>query len=121
MSEQTVNTETERSVGQKKKINITPEQVKKACDAMGKTANSVDNLYDNIKYKLGPLGPAVGFGVLLTLMITLIAHPGFLAVLFLFVCVGCAPMIREKLIEVRSEAERLKPKKGPDSGTDVSK
>lgn len=94
----------------KKKSMVSPEQVEKACDAMGKAANSVDNFYDNVKFKLGPVGAAFGFGVLATLVFALISHPGLVFVLVLMVAVGSAPMIRKKLLEVKLEAEKLKKK-----------
>lgn len=94
-----------------KKPKITPEQVKKACDAMGGAANAVDNFYDNFRFTLGPLGKAVGAGILLTLVVALIANPYLLLVLFLMVGVGAAPMIRVKMIELKELAEKAEKEK----------
>lgn len=96
---------------EKKKPKITPEQVEKACDAMGKAASSVDNFYDNVKFKLGPMGAALGFGVFMTLVIALIASPGLMIVLALMVTAGASPLIRKKLLEVKDQADKLKKEK----------
>jgi hypothetical protein len=89
-------------VKKESKIKISPEQIDKATEAMGKAATSVDNLYGNIKGKLGPMGQAIGFAVLATFAIALIAHPGLVWVLILFVAVGAAPMIRAKIREIQA-------------------
>jgi len=94
---------------QKKKL-LSPEQVEKACDSMGKAANAVDNFYDNVKFKLGPMGAAVGFGVLVTLVVAMIASPGLLILLLLMIVAGASPLIRKKLLEVKAEADKLKKK-----------
>lgn len=93
-----------------KKIKISAEQIDKATDAMGKAATSVDNLYGNIKGKLGPMGQAIGFAALVTLAIALIAHPGLVWVLLLFVAVGAAPMIRTKLREIQAASAKKEEK-----------
>ena len=90
------------------KIKISAEQIDKATDAMGKAATSVDNLYGNIKGKLGPMGQVIGFAVLATFAIALIAHPGLVWVLLLFAAVGAAPMIRSKIREIHASQSAKK-------------
>jgi len=94
-----------------KKVKLTPEQVKKACDAMGNAANAVDNFYDNAKGTFGPMGKAVGAGVLITLVVALIANPVLVWILALMIAAGAAPMIRAKVIELKEAAEKAEKEK----------
>lgn len=91
---------------QKGKQKITPEQVKKACDAMGNAASAVDNFYDNVRGTLGPVGKAVGAGIVLTLVVALISNPALVWILALMIAAGAAPMIRAKIIELKKESEK---------------
>jgi hypothetical protein len=93
---------------QKKKQTITPEQVKKACDAMGGAANAVDNFYDNVRFTLGPVGKAVGAGIVLTLVVALISNPVLVWILALMIAAGAAPLIRSKIIELKESGEKAK-------------
>ena len=89
----------------KKKMSITPEQIDKASEKMGKVAESVDNLYGNVKGRLGAVGTAIGFGVLATFLIALVHSPGLVWILGLMIALGAAPIIRKKYLEVKSVGE----------------
>jgi tetrahydromethanopterin S-methyltransferase subunit G len=96
----------------KKKINISPEQIDKAAETMGKTAENLDNLYGNVKEKLGPMGKAIGFGVLVTFIFALIHTPGLVWVFAFLIALGSAPTLRKKYLEIKAtgQAHQLKKK-----------
>ena len=89
----------------KKKLKISPEQVEKACKKMGETASAVDNTFDNAKKRFGPLGSAIGFGVIATLVLALINSPGLVWIFLIMICLGAAPMIHKKMKELKVMAE----------------
>jgi hypothetical protein len=95
----------ENKEGKKSKIKVSPEQIEKAAEAMGKTANAVDNMWSSFKDGMGPLGKALGFGVIVTLILALIHSPGLIIVLALMVAIGAAPMIHKKSLEFKAAAE----------------
>jgi tetrahydromethanopterin S-methyltransferase subunit G len=95
----------------KSKFNISPEAVDKASEKMGEIAEKTDNLYTNVKEKLGPMGKAIGFGVLITFVFALIHSPGLVWVLALMIALGSAPMLRKKYLEVKALGEAHAAKK----------
>jgi hypothetical protein len=52
----------------KSKLSLSPEQIDKGAEALGKFAEKTDNFYDNVKGKLGSSGKVIGFAVLATLI-----------------------------------------------------
>ena len=94
----------------KKKISISPEQIEKAAEAMGKGAGAIDTFWSNLKDDLGPWGKALGFAVLGTLVLAMIHSPGLVIVLLLLVALGGAPMVYKKGMEFKAVADARKQK-----------
>jgi len=82
----------------KLKIKLDPKQVDMACEMGGKVADAADNVYENVKGKLGPSwGKAFALGIIGTFVVAMIHSPGLAWVTAIMVVIGAAPMIRKKV------------------------
>jgi hypothetical protein len=96
----------------KSKLSLSPEQIDKGAEALGKFAEKTDNFYDNVKGKLGSSGKVIGFAVLATLIFALIHTPGLVWVFGIMIALGSAPTLRKKYLEIKATgAEHMAKKK----------
>ena len=93
-----------------KKLSVSPEQIEKAADSMGKAAGAVDNVYSSFKDGMGSTGKAIGFAVLVTLVFAVIHSPFLLIVFGGLLALGSAPAINKKMLEFKAAAEARKVK-----------
>jgi hypothetical protein len=100
----------EKKDEKKSKMKVSPEQIEKAAESMGKAASWLDTVFSNLKDGLGSTGKALGAAILVTVVVAIFMHPGLLFVFLILLGLGLAPTLYKKSLEFKAVAEANKAK-----------
>jgi hypothetical protein len=100
---------------------LSPEQVEKAAETMGKASAAADNLFTNLKGFAGPFGSPLNAAIWVIAILALFKSTFYMIVFGILIAAGCAPMILKQVKVLKEKAEEHKRQKAQEEASPEQK
>jgi hypothetical protein len=90
---------------------LSPEQVEKLAENLGKATTAADNFFNNLKGFVGPFGSPLAVAVLIVAIVAILKST-FMMILFVaIILAGSAPLIHKQVKELKAKVDERKKQK----------